>query len=68
MLGSVAGTLQHGLFENASFRQGLLTALGRRKNLSIASGASTKEADYDRLAQMVQDHLNTKFLDQLVGL
>ncbi|HTA75814.1 MAG TPA: cobyric acid synthase [bacterium] len=64
--GSVAGTLQHGLFENHSFRQGLLTALGKRKNLSLSSDDQSKEAEYDRLAQMVRDHLDTKFLDRLV--
>jgi adenosylcobyric acid synthase len=68
LLGSVAGTLQHGLFENQSFRQGLLTALGKRKNLSLSSDAQSKDAEYDRLAQMVRDHLDTKFLDQLAGL
>lgn len=68
MKGSVAGTLMHGLFENTSLRQSLISYLGWRKDLSLSSEAYSKEAEYDRLAEMVRNHLDTKFLDQLVGL
>jgi adenosylcobyric acid synthase len=66
--GSVAGTLMHGLFENDKLRQSLISYLGRRKGLSLSADAFSKEAEYDRLAEMIRNHLDTNFLDQLVGL
>jgi adenosylcobyric acid synthase len=66
--GSVAGSLMHGLFENDKLRQSLISALGLRKGLSLSADAFSKEAEYDRLAEMIRNHLDSKFLDQLVGL
>ncbi len=66
--GSVAGTLQHGLFENFSIRQGLVDALGKRKGLSLCAQEQSNEEDYDRLADMIRGHLDTEFLDSLAGL
>jgi adenosylcobyric acid synthase len=64
--GSTAGTLIHGLFENEGIRQSLISHLGRLKGFSLSVGAYSKDADYDRLAEMVRKHLDTHFLDSLV--
>src|SRR5665213_736282 len=66
--GLVAGTLMHGLFENKEVRQALISHLGRRKGLTLLSDVYSKDAEYDRLAEMIRNHLDTKFLDQLAGL
>ncbi len=67
-LGSVAGTLQHGLFENQDLRQALLDALGKSRGLFLQAEVQSDEADFDRLAEMVRRHLDVKFLDRLVGM
>jgi adenosylcobyric acid synthase len=66
--GSVAGSLMHGLFENDRLRQSLISGLGHRRGLSLSADAYSKNAEYDRLAEMIRNHLDTKFLDQLAGL
>jgi adenosylcobyric acid synthase len=66
--GSVTGTLMHGLFENKEVRQALISHLGKRKGLTLSSDVYSKDAEYDRLAEMIQNHLDTRFLDRLVGL
>ncbi len=66
--GAVAGTLMHGLFENQSIRSALLASLGKRKGLELIAGNSSKEAEYDRLADMIQDYLETGILERIVGL
>jgi adenosylcobyric acid synthase len=66
--GSVTGTLMHGLFENKEVRQALISHLGRRKGLTLSSDVYSKDAEYDRLAEMIQNYLDTRFLDRLVGL
>ncbi|HXL73610.1 MAG TPA: cobyric acid synthase, partial [bacterium] len=65
---SVIGTLMHGLFENKEVRQALISHLGKRKGLTLLSDVYSKDAEYDRLAEMIQNHLDTRFLDRLVGL
>lgn len=66
--GPVAGTLMHGLFENKEVCQAFISYLGKRKGLQLSSDDYSKEAEYDRLAEMIRNHLDTKFLDQLAGL
>jgi len=66
--GSVTGTLMHGLFENKEVRQALISHLGQRKGLALSSDVYSKDTEYDRLAEMIRNHLDTQFLDQLVGL
>jgi adenosylcobyric acid synthase len=65
--GSVSGTLLHGLFENDSVRSALLTGLGKRKGLNVSAVRYSKETEYDRLADMVQNHLDTTLLDRIMG-
>jgi adenosylcobyric acid synthase len=66
--GSITGTLMHGLFESKEVRQALISHLGRRKGLTLSSDVYSKDAEYDRLAEMIQNYLDTRFLDRLVGL
>jgi adenosylcobyric acid synthase len=68
--GAVIGTMVHGLFENDALRHALLDALRARKGLS-GVGQRTRwdrEAEYDRLAQMIREHADTAQLDALVQL
>ncbi len=60
--GSVAGTLVHGLFENAPVRAALAKALGY-------SPTPTHPSDpYDALADHLGNALDLKLIDRLVGL
>lgn len=63
----VMGTLLHGLFENAVLRRGLLAALGEGKGLEIPVENDSKEAQYDRLADLVRQHLDRDLLNRLLG-
>src|SRR5262249_23591068 len=50
--GAVVGTMIHGLFENASLREGLVEKLRERKGVSKPADAKPvppREAEYDRL-------------------
>jgi adenosylcobyric acid synthase len=64
--GSVAGTLLHGLFENEAVRSGLLGGLARLKGLKLELTPYSKEKEYDRLADMVRQYLDTSLLEKIV--
>ncbi len=66
--GSVMGTLMHGLLENQSLLSSLIAALGRRRGLTLSAGSYSKEVEYDRLAEMIRQHLDTAVLDRIVGI
>jgi adenosylcobyric acid synthase len=65
--GNAMGTILHGLFENEEVRVGLLTFLAKRKNLKIETGSFSKQADYDRLAQMIEAHVDAASLNRIIG-
>src|SRR4051812_1943829 len=68
--GAVIGTLIHGVLENESVRAALLQNLRDRRGL-VAPRARTlpsREASYDRLAQVVGDSLNWRLLCEIAGL
>lgn len=68
--GAVVGTMIHGLFENASVRKSLVAALRRKKGLpELAVGLDVPVAadEYDRLADVVRQHLDLDLLHRLVG-
>ncbi len=66
--GYVMGTILHGLFENEEVRAGLLNFLAKRKNAVVSTESFSKQADYDRLAQMVEAYVDTAWLNRIVGL
>jgi adenosylcobyric acid synthase len=63
--GAVVGTMIHGLFENASVRASLVARLRERKGVAAPAGAKpvpTRDAEYDRLAAAVREHLDLGLL------
>lgn len=65
-LGPVMGTLLHGLLENESLREGFLGELARRKGVDLKPSPYSKEKEYDRLADMVRQYLDTGLLEKIV--
>ncbi len=63
----IMGTYVHGLFENSEGCQTLLLWAGLKDSQSINYHA-LREADIDRLADMIEQHMDTKKLAQLIGL
>jgi adenosylcobyric acid synthase len=65
----VLGTTLHGLFENDAFRAQFLIEVGRRAGKAFVpagvSFAAAREAQIDRVADLVEDHLD---LDALFAL
>ncbi|MCL5022663.1 MAG: cobyric acid synthase [Nitrospirae bacterium] len=72
MNGNSWGTYIHGIFENDSFRHGIVNALRARKGLpplgSPARYAEIKERALDRLAAVVRGHVDMKFIEEIIGL
>ncbi|MCG8424110.1 MAG: cobyric acid synthase [Proteobacteria bacterium] len=68
--GTVVGTMIHGLLENAAIRASLLRFLRARKGLAEVHGESVPhtDAEYNRLASCVRDHLDMAMLRDLIGL
>jgi adenosylcobyric acid synthase len=68
--GAVVGTMVHGLFEHDGLRHSMLDGLRARRGLGPASGRASwdRHAEYDRLATMIADHVDTRALHELVGL
>ena len=69
--GSVVGTMLHGIFENDVVRSGLLSALRRRRGLmepAAPRAIPSKDAEYDRLAAMLWEHLDLPLLRRIAGL
>ena len=64
--GAVVGTMVHGLLEHDALRHGLLAGLRARRGLSAERGVAwDREAEYERLADAVETHLDTAFLREL---
>ncbi|MGH9034471.1 MAG: cobyric acid synthase, partial [Acidimicrobiia bacterium] len=68
--GRVLGTTLHGLFDSDGFRSAFLAEVaGRRGKPFIPSGvsfAAAREAQLDRLADLVEAHLDTAGLEALI--
>jgi adenosylcobyric acid synthase len=66
--GSAAGTYMHGLFDNDSLRHVLLANLAARNGTPHAPVRShfNREAQYDRLAAVVREHLNIENLYNII--
>ena len=67
--GQIAGTYLHGLFESTSARRALLEWLAGRRGvqLQVASTLS-RQAEYDRLADCVEEHIDVAAVWRLAGL
>ncbi|MBI4308162.1 MAG: cobyric acid synthase [Chloroflexi bacterium] len=66
--GHVVGTYVHGLFESAPLRQAVLRHLAARKGVAYAPAAASREADYDRIADVVRGSLDMGLLHRIAGL
>ncbi len=69
--GRVAGTSLHGLFESDGFRTAFLSAVARRREKVFAtSGVSfeaAREAQIDRLADLVEEHLDMELVLAMIA-
>ena len=65
--GQVAGTYLHGLFESPAAQQALLGWAGLRAAQGV-DYAALRERDLDRLADLVEQHLDTAALRELCGV
>ena len=68
---SVFGTSLHGLFEGDAFRTAFLAAVAARRGKTFAatgvSFAAAREAQFDRLADLVEDHLDMAAVEKLIA-
>ncbi|HEY3238403.1 MAG TPA: cobyric acid synthase [Acidimicrobiia bacterium] len=68
--GRVLGTTLHGLFDSDGFRAALLTEVAHRRGKTFTpsgiSFAAAREAQLDRLADLVEAHLDTAALEALI--
>jgi adenosylcobyric acid synthase len=67
----VLGTSLHGLFEGDGFRTAFLSAVAARRGKSFTpsgvSFAAAREAQFDRLADLVEDHLDMAAVEKLIA-
>ncbi len=67
--GWCAGCYLHGLFENDSFRHGIIDAIARRHSIEpISPGKFDRQNEYDKLAKMLRAHLDIPRLKMLCNL
>ena len=68
--GAVVGTLVHGLFESEEVRAALLDHLARGRGLARPTLAPipSRDAEYDRLAASLLEHLDWELLCRIAGL
>jgi adenosylcobyric acid synthase len=69
--GAVAGTLWHGILENDEFRRSYLTEIARMAGRDFTpapdtSFAAARQAQFDTLADAVEEHLDTDALLRLI--
>jgi len=69
--GVILGTSLHGLFENDAFRAAFLGAVASRRGRTFtASGlefAAARQAQFDRLADLVEAHVDMSAVERLVA-
>ncbi len=70
--GNCWGTYIHGIFENDSFRQGIMNPLRKKRGLPAVSNgacyAASQEKAIDRLADVFREHVDLRFIQRLVKL
>jgi adenosylcobyric acid synthase len=66
--GLVFGTYIHGLFDNPGFRRSILDRLRERRGLPPLGRPAPfdRQAEYDRIAQVLREHLDFRFLIRLI--
>lgn len=68
--GAVLGTNLHGLFEQDGFRGAFLTEVGRRRGKTFVptgvSFAAAREAQFDRLADLLEAHVDLAALEAIL--
>lgn len=66
------GTYIHGIFENDSFRRGIINSLREQKGLSPVDSAikysEMKEKAIDALADIVKENMDMDFINKVIGL
>jgi adenosylcobyric acid synthase len=69
--GRVLGTSLHGLFETDGFRRAFLAAVAARRGKAYApsglSFAAAREEQFDRLADLVETHLDIAAIERLIA-
>lgn len=70
--GLVMGTYIHGIFDNDKYRRAVVNALRVRKGLAplatVTDIQAKKQANYDRLAEVVRKSLNMELLYRIMGV
>jgi adenosylcobyric acid synthase len=71
--GTVYGTYIHGIFDNMAFTNGLINNIRIKKGLianqkQTQSFKSFKEAQYDKLADILRECLDMELLYRIAGL
>jgi adenosylcobyric acid synthase len=68
--GKVFGTYLHGLFDNANFRHNFIAKLRKWKGLAgiDLKPLPSRQAQYDRLAELVRHNLDMKLIYSICGL
>ncbi|MDP3260656.1 MAG: hypothetical protein Q8M34_08735, partial [Thermodesulfovibrionales bacterium] len=72
MNGNCWGTYIHGIFENDSFRRGIINSLREQRGLppvdSTIKYSEMKEKAIDNLADIVKQNLDMDFINKVIGL
>jgi adenosylcobyric acid synthase len=68
--GLTLGTYLHGLFHNRELRRALLGQVARRKGATLPppAGEIDPDAEYDKLAALVREHLDMELVYRVMGL
>jgi adenosylcobyric acid synthase len=68
--GPVVGTLLHGLFEDDELRARVIAGLRARRGLAPgpAPAPRGRDAEYDRLAAVIREHMDVAMLHRISGL
>jgi adenosylcobyric acid synthase len=68
VLGHVAGTYFHGLFDNADFTAKFLTLVAENRRLDWRPQVVRycRDDEYDRLAAVVREHLDMERIDEVI--
>lgn len=64
----VWGTYLHGVFDEPEFRRSWLESIGWKSRGMAKSLASERESELNRLADTVEEYLDLKLLDRIIGL
>lgn len=68
--GWCAGCYLHGLFENHTFKDGLITALASRRAMPLSRSEQNpfnRQHEYDKLADVLRNHLDIEYLKGLIS-